>query len=73
MIRSYYDALLSAEQLNAADQAMRSAQADLDRAEAVRSAGMSTDADVLSIRVHLAGVASSRSAARPIWTWRARL
>ncbi len=35
---------------------MRSAQADLDRAQTVRSAGMSTDADVLSIRVHLAGV-----------------
>ena len=29
---------------------------DLQRAEAVRSAGMSTDADVLSIRVHLAAV-----------------
>jgi outer membrane protein len=56
VIRSYLDALLSAEQLKAVDQSMRSAQADLDRAEAVRSAGMSTDADVLSVRVHLAGV-----------------
>jgi outer membrane protein TolC len=56
VIRSYYDALLGAEQLNATSQAMRSAQADLDRAESVRSAGMSTDVDVLSIRVHLAGV-----------------
>jgi outer membrane protein len=56
VIRSYYDALLGAEQLNATSQAMRSAQADLDRAQAVRSAGMSTDVDVLSIRVHLAGV-----------------
>jgi outer membrane protein TolC len=55
-IRSYYDALLSAEQLNAANEALRSAQADLDRAQNVRSAGMSTDVDVLSIRVHLAGV-----------------
>ncbi|MGA2324921.1 MAG: TolC family protein [Bryobacteraceae bacterium] len=55
-IRSYYDALLSAEQLNVAVQAIRSAEADLKRAEAVRSAGMSTDIDVLSIRVHLAGV-----------------
>jgi outer membrane protein TolC len=35
---------------------MRSAQADLDRAESVRSVGMSTDADVLSIRVHLASI-----------------
>ncbi len=56
VIRAYYDALLGAEQLNATNQAMRSAEADLERAEAVRSAGMSTDADVLSIRVHLAGV-----------------
>ena len=56
VIRSYYDALLGAEQLNATSQAMRSAEADLERAQAVRSAGMSTDVDVLSIRVHLASV-----------------
>ena len=56
VVRAYYDAVLSAEELNAANQAMRSAEADLQRAQAVRSAGMSTDADVLSIRVHLAGV-----------------
>jgi outer membrane protein len=56
VIRSYYDALLSAEQLNATSQAVRSAEADLERAQAVRSAGMSTDVDVLSIRVHSASV-----------------
>jgi len=56
VIRSYCDTLLSVEQLNATSQAMRSAEADLERAQAVRSAGMSTDVDVLSIRVHLAGV-----------------
>jgi len=56
VVRSYYEALLGLEHLKAANQAMRSAQADLDRAQAVRSAGMSTDVDVLSIRVHLAGV-----------------
>jgi outer membrane protein len=56
VIRSYYDALLSSERLRTSGQAMRSADADLERAQAVRSAGMSTDADVLSIRVHLAGV-----------------
>ena len=56
VIRSYYDVLLSAEQFNVTSQAMRSAQADLERAQAVRSAGMSTDVDVLSIRVHLASV-----------------
>ncbi len=56
VIRSYYDCLLSEQQLGAASQALRSAQADLDHAQAVRSAGLSTDVDVLSIRVHLAGV-----------------
>jgi len=56
VIKSYYDALLSAEQFNVTNQAMRSAQADLERAQAVHAAGMSTDVDVLSIRVHMAGV-----------------
>lgn len=56
VIRSYYDALLGAEQFNATSQAMRSAQADLERAQAVQSAGMSTDVDALSIRVHWASV-----------------
>ena len=56
VVRAYYDLALSAEELNAATQAIRSAEADLQRAESVRSVGMSTDADVLSIRVHLAAV-----------------
>ena len=56
VIRSYYDALLGVEQVNATGQAVRSAEADLQRAQTVRTAGMSTDVDVLSIRVHLSGV-----------------
>ena len=56
VIRAYYDALLSADQLTATAQAMRSAEADLTLAENIRSAGMSTDVDTLSIRVHLASV-----------------
>jgi len=56
VVRAYYDAVLSAEEVKAADQAVRSVEADLQHAENVRSAGLSTDADVLSIRVHLAGV-----------------
>ena len=56
VIRFYCDALLGAEQLIVNSQAMRSAEADLKRAEAVRSVGMSTDVDVLSIRVHIAAV-----------------
>ena len=53
---AYFGAVLAKERLNLAQQAMRSAEADLKRAENVRAAGMSTDADVLSVRVHLADV-----------------
>ena len=71
--RAYYAAVLAAESLSTAEQAVRSAEADLKRAEAVRAAGMSTDVDVLSIRVHLAAVTgAAHPAARPIWTWRER-
>lgn len=56
VVQHYYDAQLGAAQVNVTTQAMRSAEADLERAEARRSSGMATDADVLSIRVHLAGV-----------------
>jgi len=56
VVRSYHDAQLDAEQLNATRQALRSVEADLERAESRRSAGVATDADVLSIRVHLASV-----------------
>jgi outer membrane protein TolC len=54
--RAYHGAVLASESLKVANGAVRSAEADLNRAEAVREAGMSTDADVLSIRVHLASV-----------------
>lgn len=60
--RAYYDAVLAAEMLAAAAQSVRSATADLNRANDVRTAGMSTDADVLSIRVHLAAVTEQRIA-----------
>ena len=60
VVRAYYGAVLAAESLKTAEQAVRSAEADLKRAEAVRAAGMSTDVDVLSIRVHLAAVTEQR-------------
>jgi outer membrane protein len=56
VVRFYYDTQLGAEEVNVTAQAMRSAEADLERSEARRASGMATDADVLSIRVHLAGV-----------------
>jgi outer membrane protein len=58
--RPYYAAVLATESLGTAEHAVRSAEADLRRAEAVRAAGMSTDVDVLSIRVHLAAVNEQR-------------
>jgi outer membrane protein len=60
VVKSYYGAVLAAESLKTAEQAVRSAEADLKRAESVRAAGMSTDVDVLSIRVHLAAVTEQR-------------
>jgi outer membrane protein len=56
VVRSYYSVVLARESLAAALEAVRSAEADLERAQSIRQAGMSTDADVLSIRVHLATV-----------------
>ncbi|HLY18601.1 MAG TPA: TolC family protein [Bryobacteraceae bacterium] len=58
--RAYYGSLLAQANLEAAQEAMRSAEADLKRAESIRAAGMSTDVDVLSIRVHLAEVQEQR-------------
>jgi outer membrane protein TolC len=60
VVKAYYGAVLAADSLRTAEQAMRSAEADLQRAESVRDAGMSTDVDVLSIRVHLAAVTEQR-------------
>ena len=60
VVKAYYGAVLAAESLKTAEQALRSAEADLQRAESVRAAGMSTDVDVLSIRVHLAAVTEQR-------------
>lgn len=56
VVRAYHGVALAGESLKVARQAVTSAEADLARAEAVRDAGMSTDADVLSIRVHLAAM-----------------
>lgn len=56
VVRAYNGLVLGQEGLSVAQEAVRSAQADLERAENLRAAGMATDADVLAIRVHLAGV-----------------
>jgi outer membrane protein TolC len=58
--RAYYNAVLASGTLKTAESAVHSAEADLTRAESIRAAGMSTDAAVLSIRVHLAAVNERR-------------
>ncbi|MBK9170361.1 MAG: TolC family protein [Bryobacterales bacterium] len=54
--KTYHAAVLAEENFKVAQEAVRSAEADVQRAEAIRAAGMSTDADVLSIRVHLSSM-----------------
>jgi len=54
--RSYFGVLLAEEALKFAREAVTSSDADLQRARNVRAAGLSTDADVLSIEVHLASM-----------------
>jgi outer membrane protein len=60
VVQAYYGAVLAAESLKTAEQARKSAEADLARAQSVLESGMSTDVDVLSIRVHLAAVTEQR-------------
>lgn len=51
--RAYHAITLAEEGLKVADEALKSAETDLKRAETVRAAGMATDADVLSMQVHV--------------------
>jgi outer membrane protein TolC len=60
VVRRYFGAVLAAESLKTAEQAVRSAEADLERARALRSAGLITDTDVLSLQVHLAAMREQR-------------
>jgi outer membrane protein TolC len=48
---AYYAAALAAENQRVAGEALATAEADLERALSLRQAGMTTDADVLSLRV----------------------
>jgi len=60
VVSAYYGVVLAGESLAVAEEAEKSAQADLERAQAAREAGLTTDADVLSIQVHLASVTEQR-------------
>lgn len=52
--RAYHGVSLAAQALAVAEEALKTAEADQKRAETVRAAGMATDADVLSVQVHVA-------------------
>ncbi len=56
VVRAYYGAALAKDSLRTAQESVRAAEADLQKARNVRAAGMSTDADVLAIQVHLAAM-----------------
>ncbi len=60
VLRAYYNARLAQESVRVADEAVRSAEADAVKAENRRTAGVATDADVLSIRVHVAAAEERR-------------
>lgn len=52
--RAYHGVSLATQALEVAKDALQTAEADQKRAETVRTAGMATDADVLSVQVHVA-------------------
>lgn len=56
VVSAYNNLLLGQESLRVAQEAVRSAQADRERAANLRAAGLATDADVLAIDVHLAAM-----------------
>ena len=58
--RAYHAVTLADEQRKVAEEALQSAEADGERARTVRAAGMATDADVLAVDVHIAGLKERR-------------
>jgi outer membrane protein TolC len=64
VVQAYFGAVLAGERLAAADQAVRTAESDLARARAMLDAGMTTQADVLSVEVFLAETHEAQVRAR---------
>jgi outer membrane protein TolC len=60
--RAYHGVTLTRQALAVAEEAVLSAEADLKRAETVLAAGLATEADVLSVRVHLSSMREQRIA-----------
>ena len=60
VVRTYFGMALAGENLAVVEESLKSAEADLRRAESMLEAGMVTRADVLSVQVHLAAVEERR-------------
>ena len=60
VVRTYFGAVVAAESLRVATESVRTAEADLTRAQNLLDAGMTTDADVLAVRVHLSSLEQER-------------
>lgn len=54
--KAYHGVTLAEQALEVAREALKTAEADQKRAETIRDAGMATEADVLSIAVHVAAM-----------------
>jgi outer membrane protein len=63
-VRSYYGALVSARNLEVAEQAVESAEEDLARTKALFEGGQVTEADLLALQVQLASLRENRIGAR---------
>lgn len=54
--RVYHGVTLAEQALDVAREALKTAEADLKRAQTVRDAGLATEADVLAVQVHVAAM-----------------
>jgi len=54
--RAYHGVTLATQALEVAREALKTAEADLQRARTVRDAGLATEADVLAVQVHAAAM-----------------
>lgn len=64
VLKAYYETLLAKEMLRVAEDAVKSAVADQDRAEAMLKAGLVVESDLLSVQVHRAEREEQRLKAR---------
>ena len=59
--RTYHGVALAEQAAKLAEESWKSAQADLARAQSLQKAGLATEADVLSVRVHASQMAEARA------------